>query len=418
VSESPPLQPASGWRRIIPRLLVAAGVIAAGLYLSRNVLLGTPVPVHEAVRSDIVQTIVASGRVITPQRVTVGAVVTGRVSRIPVNEGQKVVQDELLIALDDRDEQATVAQARAAIVQAEARLRQVRELALPAANQSVLQAEASLQQLRRQYERIKTLRAQGFVGQAQLDEAQRNLDVATSQVQTARLQVETSSPGGSDHALAQAALASARAGLQAALSRLEHTLIRAPAAGVLIARSVEPGNIVQPGRELMVLAPAGETQLVLNIDERNLAQLVVGQRALASADAYPNQRFAAELAYINPGVDRQRGSVEVKLRVPDPPAYLRQDMTTSVDIEVARKSAVVVLPTDAVRDITGAAPWVLAVTTKRAVRRPVAIGLRGDGLVEITKGVAPGDLVIPATGSAATAGQRVRPHAAARGNGR
>ena len=97
-------------------------------------------------------------------------------------------------------------------------------------------------------------------------------------------------------------------------------MIRAPVDGTLIARSVEPGNVVQAGKELMVLAPAGETQVVVQIDEKNLAQLKPGQQALASADAFPKERFRAELVYINPGIDALRGAVEVKLRVPEPPA--------------------------------------------------------------------------------------------------
>ena len=140
------------------------------------------------------------------------------------------------------------------------------------------------------------------------------------------------------------------------------TVIRAPADGVLIARDVEPGNVVQPGKELMVLAPAGETQIVVQIDEKNLAQLKLGQKALASADAYPHERFAAELFYINPGIDALRGSVEVKLRVPIRRDYLRQDMTVSVDIEVgAARATRWSRPADAVFDAAGAHPWVLAV---------------------------------------------------------
>ena len=111
--------------------------------------------------------------------------------------------------------------------------------------------------------------------------------------------------------------------------------------------------MVQPGKVLMVLSPVGETQLVLQIDERNLARLKLGQQALASADAYPAERFAAELVYINPAVDPQRGTVEVKLRVPAPPAYLRQDMTVSVDIEVDRHADALALPANAVHDAAG-----------------------------------------------------------------
>lgn len=220
------------------------------------------------------------------------------------------------------------------------------------------------------------MQARGFVGQSQLDDAQRNLDVAESQLRAAQLQVETNRPMGSDYALAQTALDQAKVNLLVAQARLDHTVIRAPVDGTLIARNVEVGDTVQPGKQLMALAPAGETQIVVQIDEKNLAQLAVGQKALGSADAFPGRRFAAELFYINPGIDPQRGSVAVKLKVPNPPAYLRQDMTVSVDIEVARRADTVVIPADAVHDATGAQPWVPAVRGHRATRQAVKIGLR------------------------------------------
>jgi len=392
-------------------LLAVAGVVFA----ARNLILGTPVETQEAVRSDLIQTVVASGRIMTPQRVSVGAVITGRVARIPVQEGQNVRRDEVLIELDDRDERAAVVQAQANVAQAQAKLRQLREVGLPAAEQTLLQAQANVTQARQQYERNKDLKTKGFVSQSALDDAQRNLDVTESQLRAAQLQVQTNQPTGSDYALAQTALEQARANLRMTQARLDYTVIRAPVDGTLIGRSVEPGNIVQPGKELMVLAPAGETQVVVQIDERNLAQLALGQKALGSADAFPGQRFAAELVYINPGIDALRGAVEVKLKVPDPPDYLRQDMTVSVDIEVARSANAVVIPTDAVRDAAGVQPWVLVVTEHRATHQPVKIGLRGDGRVEVLQGVAPGDRLIPATNAAIRTGQRVRAVAAGQG---
>ena len=181
-------------------------------------------------------------------------------------------------------------------------------------------------------------------------------------------QVETNGPSGSDYAIALAALDQARANLAAGQVKLEQTIIKAPVDGVLIAREVEAGNIVQPGKELMVLAPAGETQVDVMIDERQLSRLAVGQKAIGSADAFPGERFAAELVYINPGIDALRGTVEVKLRVPDPPAYLRQDMTVSVDIEIARKVDALIVPAETVRDANGQRPWVLAINVKRQVQ--------------------------------------------------
>ena len=401
--------------RLVKWALLALAILAALGFALRDLILGAPVETHDAVRSDLVQTVVASGRLITPQRVSVGAEITGRVARVPVEEGQNVRKGQVLIELNDKDERAAVVQATAAVAQAEAKLRQLREVGLPAAEQSLKQAQANMTQARQQYERNRELQARGFLGKSQLDDAQRNLDVAESQLRAAQLQVQTNGPTGSDYALAQTALEQARANLLAAQARLDETIIHAPADGVLIGRSVEPGAVVQPGKELMLLAPTGETQIVVAVDERNLAQLALGQNALGSADAYPGQRFAAELVYINPGIDALRGSVEVKLKVPKPPAYLRQDMTVSVDIVVARRPDTVVIPADAAHDAMSAQPWVLIVREHHAIRQPVKLGLRGDGRVEILEGVAPGEKVISATNGTIRAGQRVREFPAPRG---
>lgn len=72
---------------------------------------------------------------------------------------------------------------------------------------------------------------------------------------------------------------------------------------------------------------------------------------MASADACADRRMAAIVSYINPFIQVAHASVEVKLVVADPPAYLRQDLTVSVDIEVGRRDATLVLPTWAARDI-------------------------------------------------------------------
>ena len=385
--------------------VAAAGSVA---FVSRDVVFGKPVEAYEAVRGDLVQTVVASGRIITPRRVSIGAVITERVVRIPVEEGQRVRRGDILIVLDDRDERAALEQARAAVAQAEARMRQMQEVGLPAAQQSLVQAQANAVQARAQLERMKALRDRNYVAQSQVDDAQRAADVAESQLRASQIQVQTNSSSGSDYAVARTALEQARANLLAAQAKLEQTVIHAPADGVLIGRSVEPGNVVQPGKELMALAPAGETQVDVMIDERQLSRLALGQKALGSADAFPDKRFAAELVYINPAVDPLRGSVEVKLKVPDPPSYLVQDMTASVDIEVARRADTVYAPTETVRDANGTQPWVLAIRGFRAVRQPVKLGLRGDRRIEILDGVEAGDELIPATNGVVKAGQRVR----------
>jgi len=401
---SPQAKPRRHWLRWF--LLLAVAALAA--FALAGFVRGPKVAVYQAVRSDLVQTIVASGKVTTPQRVEVGSQVTGRVAAIPVAEGQAVRAGQTLIVLDDAEARAALDQAVSAVRQAEARLRQLREVGLPEAEQTLRQAEATALQITNQHARIKKLYADGFVGKAQMDDAQRNLEVAQSQSRAAQLQVQTNRSDGSDYQLAQTALLQAQANLKLAQARRDYTLIKAPADGTLISRNVEPGSVVQPGKMLMGLAPVGETQLVVQIDEKNLAYLKLGQPALVSADAYPGERFKAELIYINPAVDALRGSVEVKLRAPAPPAYLRQDMTVSVEIEVARRAKTVVLPSDALRDAASNKPWVMTVQDGRTKQQQVRIGIRSDGKVEILQGLQPGALVIPAGSGSIKEGQRIR----------
>jgi HlyD family secretion protein len=94
-------------------------------------------------------------------------------------------------------------------------------------------------------------------------------------------QLQSSKPDGSDYQLAVAGLQQAKANLAAAQAKLEHTRITAVVDGVLIARDVERGDIVQPGKILMVLSPAGISQLVVQIDEKNLRYIRMGQSAFA-----------------------------------------------------------------------------------------------------------------------------------------
>jgi HlyD family secretion protein len=395
-----------------PALLIGAlGVLA--LAFGPRLVLGPAVPVVEAVQRDFVQSVVASGHVETPHRVSIGAQIIGTVRRVPVAEGQVVSSGQVLIELENTELLAALAQAELAVQQAEARMRQLIELQAPVAEQSLRQAQVNLDNARAAQSRAEDLRRQGFIGQAAADDARKAVDLAESQLRSAQKQLETARPRGSDYAMASSALAGTRASAAAARSRLAYATIAAPLPGTLIDRSVEPGDVVQPGKVLMVLSPAGATQLVVQIDEKNLRLLAIGQAAQASADAYPEARFEAKLVYINPGIDAQRGSVEVKLEVPAVPEYLRQDMTVSVDIQVASRSAAVLIPTDAVHDIESSQPWVLTVESGRARRRGVRLGLHGGGFSEVVQGIAPGDVLVASVAEDVADGARLRPIRAA-----
>lgn len=379
-------------------VLVVAGLLAAPR------LIGPGLAAVVVTPRDLVRSVVATGRVETPHRVDLGMQIVGTVVAVPVAEGQAVRAGERLVELDATELNATVREADVAVALAQARVRQLLEVQRPVAAQAQRQAQATLDNALAQLRRQEDLFRRGYVGQAALDEVRKNAELADAQLGAARRQHDTTLAGGSDAAVAAAALAQARANAELARARLRHTTLTAPVGGLLIGRNVERGDVVQPGKTLMVLSPSGETQLVVQFDEKHLGLLAVGQPALASADAFPDRRFAAEVAFISPGVDVQRGSVEVKLRVPTPPDYLRQNMTVSVDVEVARRNQVLAVPLELLHDTDTATPWVLKVTDGHARRQAVKLGLRGAGLAEVVQGLQAGDELAPA---AAAEGARV-----------
>ena len=390
------------WLALLAVLALLLAAYAAFRHFS-----GTAVPVELVQRADLLETVVASGHIESPYRVEIASQITGTVVSVAVREGEVVTQGQPLILLRADELQNAAAQAQAAEAQANARLRQVSELSLPQALEAERSAQASLLGTQQIYDRTSALLAKGFVTRAYFDEVTRNRDVARTQVVVAQAQIRSARAGGSGLAAATADLQQAQASSAAAQARLGYATIAAPRDGVLISRSVERGSVVVPGATLMLLSPGGEMQIVLQIDERNLSRIAIGQTARVSADAYPREHFAATVAYINPGIDIARASATVKLTIIDPPAYLRQNMTVSVDIETARRADVLSLPGNAVRDALTPAPWVLLIENGRAVRRPVRLGLQGDQRIAILGGVAQGAQVIPATSDIA-AGDRVR----------
>jgi HlyD family secretion protein len=397
----------AAWARKWSALTVLVALLLA-INFGPTALFGPKVAGEAAVRGLFLQTVVASGHVEAPFRVSIGSQITAVVSNVPVVEGQMVKAGQTLIELDDRELRSTVTQADAIVAQAEARLRQVREVTHPAAEQTLKQAEATLTSTQNTYDRTAKLSHNGYATRVALDEATRALDVAKAQIKSAGFQVATTQAGGSDYVMADTQLTQAKASLAAAQSRLSYTVIKAPRDGVLISRNVEAGNTVAPPTPLMVLSPDGEIQLVVQIDEKNLSLVRIGQKALGSADAYAKETFPAEVFYVNPGIDLQRASVEVKLLVPKPPEYLRQDMTISADIEVARRENAVTISAGSIHNINGPKPWVLKVVSGRIQRTGVKLGIVSGGKAEVLSGLGDGDLVVPVSNTKIAVGQRVR----------
>jgi HlyD family secretion protein len=386
---------------------IAVAVLAAAALVLAHTGLARTVPGFAAERRTLVSRVVASGRVLAPARISLASLSLARVTEVAAREGEAVRAGQLLVRFDDAEARAALAQARARVQEAAARLDQVRGVSTRTAAESVRQAELEVQKAERDEERIRKLFDGGAASASQLDDASKALSLARSRAEATVVQASSVQGEGVEVRLAASALAQAQAAAEVARARLDDKVVRAPASGRILSRDVEAGDVVSAGRTLLVLAEDGALRLTVQPDEKNLAVLRVGQPAEAAADAFPAQPFRAAVSWIAPAVDPARGTVEVRLAVADAPAFLRPDMTVSVNVEVGRKADALVLPAEAIRD-PWTDPWVLRVVDGRAERRAVRLGLRGDGYLEVLDGVAPGDEVVPPAAGVVEAGARVR----------
>ena len=392
-------------RRILIRILLGSLVLAGAVALAWPRLAGPRVAVVTAELGPFAQTIVTSGRVRPPARATLATLVAGRVATLGADEGQKIRAGQELLRLDDGEANATLDQARAAVDAASAQVRQVRTVTLADAREAVARAQTHLDEAQRTHERIQRLFTGGAATRETLEDAGTALSLAESELRAA--QNQEADIAGTRRASSNAAKHQAQAALAAAQSRLAYHRLGAPFDGTVIERLVEQGDVVQAGMPAFVVVRQGAVELVIEPDERNLALLALGQPATASAEAFPADRFAAAVSYIAPAVDPRRGTIEVRLAVPAPPAYLRPDMTVSVEITVGERADATILAADAVHGLAEGKPWILVVEGAHAQRREVEVGMSGDTRVEVLRGVRPGEQVIPVAALVAP-GDRVR----------
>ncbi len=372
-------------------------------------LLPRKVEVDAAGRHEVVETLVVNARVFSRTKTEIASSVAATVVEVPVREGDAVTKGQLLVRLDDREETAALAQARSAEAQGATKIADLERSRVPVARETRRQAEIALEQAEQDFARLSSLRTEGFLSEADMENARRARETAASRLATSRIQAAALAPGGTEERGAREALAEAKGAREAAEARLSRRLIVSPVDGTVLSRAVDAGDVASVGKTLLVLAPAEKTLLLAQPDEKNLAVVRVGQPALASADAYPGKSFPARVAWVAPGVDEARGTFDVRLVVDDPPPYLKTDMTLSVEIETARRAGALAVPASSVHD-AAKEPWLLVLRGGRAVRQRARLGARGARFVEVLEGISEGDLVVRLTAASAkvSPGDRVR----------
>ena len=373
-------------------LLIIPVLLLAGWMIWRQ-LQGPELPGYRLETRPLVQRVVASGEVDSQSLAQVGSEITGVIAVRHVREGDAVKAGDLLLELRD-DEQ------RARLREAEAALRQLIDSSRPQAQATLREAQNNLEQADRELQRRETLFERKLLASEALEQARRATLTARVVRDRARFAAAAVGEGGSEEQVLRQRLEAARANLAKAR-------IHAQVDGIVQTREVEPGDLVQPGRTLLTIARSGSSEILLPLDEKNLAPIELGQAARIIADAYPDRVLPARVSFIAPSVDTARGTIDVHLDLLEPADFLRQGMTVSVNIETGRREQALVLPNDALRARDGTRAQVLRVNDGVVERVGVRLGMLGTALSEVSEGLAAGDLVLIGD---AEEGQRVRVH--------
>jgi membrane fusion protein (multidrug efflux system) len=235
--------------------------------------------------------------------------VSGQVTRLAVTDNQEVKAGDVLMEIDPRDYEAKVAQARADLASAQSQSDQsqaqvkVSEAKVAQAQAAVTAAEAEAQRANDDLKRYQSVESRAVsksaldLAQAQARSANANLEAARSQTNAAESEVALAEAG---IETATAAIQQAEAKLQQAELNLSYTKIIAPFDGRITARTVQPGNYVQPGQALLALVPQ-DIWVTANFKETQLTYMKSGQPVQLSIDAYPNQKFKGNVDSLQAG---------------------------------------------------------------------------------------------------------------------
>ncbi len=312
-----------GWFAGVALALALAGFGAFRLVRQRALMARPKYEKVRVERRDIHVAISATGTLKGRSTVEVGAEVSGRVVEVAVDYNDKVRRGQLLALIDPE-------QPRAAVAEAEAHVRET--------TAAIRQAEATLIESRRTRERAQTQAKEGLVSQKELETA----DAAFARAEAAQ-------------ASAQASAIVARATLESQRSRLDKTRIISPIDGMVLSRSIEPGQTVTAGFQTPLLFKLTEDlrrmELLVYVDEADVGRAREGQAATFTVDAYPDKAFPSKLLSLRnePKEEQNVVSYEAVLQVDNNELLLRPGMTATATILADVRPHVLAVPNAALR---------------------------------------------------------------------
>lgn len=277
-------------------------------------------------RGELTVIVTATGTLQPTNTVSVGSELSGIIKTVEVNYNDRVKIGQVLTRLDTSKLEAQLAQSRAALESAKAK---------------VLQAQATVAETRSklsQYQKVSELSNGKVPSQAEMDAAEAAFERAKA-----------------DAANAAAAVSQAQAIFQSNETDLSKSIIRSPINGVVLTRNIEPGQTVAASFQAPVLFTLAEDlaqmELHVNVDEADVGKVQEGQKAIFSVSAYPNRTFEARITQARYASTITSGVVtyETVLKVSNTDLSLRPGMTATADITVKKVENAILISSAALR---------------------------------------------------------------------
>ncbi len=354
----------------------------------------------------------ATGYIVAHHKIQVASKVVGKVAFIGVEKGDRVREGQIIARLEDDEYRARLQQAKGALAALEARLLELQngsrpeEIAVAEAN--LAREKADLANAKINLDRMAQLLRDQVMSQQNYDDAKARYDTQAARVASLEKTFQLVKIGPRQEAIAQAKgeIERARGEVAFAETQFENTIIRAPITGTILERIVERGEFVTTGfvgergakGYVVSMADLNDLQVELDINQTDFARLSRTQRGRIRTDAYRDRFYQGVIEEIAPEANRQKATVQIKVKVLDPDENLRPDMNASVDFladpkpggaEKGEAAPALYVPASAIRD--GA---VFVYLNGKAILRPVKTGGTSAQGVRVEEGLIGGEDVI------------------------
>lgn len=343
----------------------------------------------------------------------------GRILELNANAGDPVQAGQVLARLDGAIAVAAVTQAEAEVAAQEAEVASL-QAEVEEARTEVERSRLELQQAQSDYQRQAQLLREGAVTEQQAETAKTLVGTAAQTLRSAEKQVSNRQ---------QAVTAAARriAAQQAIVNqereRLSYNELTSPLTGAVLTRSTEPGNLAQPGTELLRIGDFSRVKVEVQVSELELAGIRVGQSARVQLDAFPNQSFAGEVTRISPVAQARSRLIPIEVTIPNETGAIGSGLLARVRFGQGQARRIII-PESATQigqkpgagqasqprtPSQTATVYVVNRTGKQATVSPreVALGDRADGQVEVLSGLSAGESFVVRSSDALQEGTAV-----------